>query len=95
MYWDTKFPRLVTCDQAKELADAGRLPLVGVCDITCDLHGSVEFLTVRNRCEGFVFLVGDFVVAAAAAAVVISSGSVCSAYYGVISALSIACDRIV
>ena len=49
MYWDNTFPRLVTCDQAKELASEGRLPLLGVCDITCDLRGSVEFLTVRWR----------------------------------------------
>jgi hypothetical protein len=46
MYWDSSFPRLVTNAQAKDLALEGRLPLLGVCDITCDLHGSVEFLTV-------------------------------------------------
>jgi hypothetical protein len=46
MYWDSSFPRLVTCAQAKDLALEKRLPLIGVCDITCDLHGSVEFLTV-------------------------------------------------
>ena len=41
MFWDYKFPRVLTCEQMKSLD--GRL--VGVCDITCDYKGSVEFLT--------------------------------------------------
>ena len=52
MYWDAGFPRLVTIDQARELRQDGRLPLLGVCDITCDLRGSVEFLTVRPPPSG-------------------------------------------
>jgi hypothetical protein len=48
MYWDPSYPRLVTIEQAREMAAAGRLPLRGVCDITCDLRGSVEFLTVSR-----------------------------------------------
>jgi alpha-aminoadipic semialdehyde synthase len=49
MYWDNSFPRLVSIRQANELHSAGRLPLLGVCDITCDLRGSVEFLTVGRQ----------------------------------------------
>lgn len=44
MYWDPKFPRMITCDQVKELALAKKLRLMGICDITCDLDGSIEFL---------------------------------------------------
>jgi alpha-aminoadipic semialdehyde synthase len=44
MYWEPRFPRLLTCAQAKHLADQGRLRLIGVCDITCDFQGSIEFL---------------------------------------------------
>jgi alpha-aminoadipic semialdehyde synthase len=44
MYWEECFPRLVTTRQARDLHAAGRLRLVGVCDISCDLRGSVELL---------------------------------------------------
>mmetsp|Transcript_20531 Transcript_20531/g.17926 ORF Transcript_20531/g.17926 Transcript_20531/m.17926 type:complete len:553 (+) Transcript_20531:78-1736(+) len=52
MYWDPKFPRMITCDQIKDLALEKRLRLMGICDITCDLEGSIEFLrqyTVIDR----------------------------------------------
>lgn len=44
MYWEARFPRLVTVKQAAALHAARRLRLLGVCDITCDFQGSVEFL---------------------------------------------------
>jgi len=48
MYWEPRFPRLVSVKQAKALKAAGSLPLLGVCDISCDFQGSVEFLKVRQ-----------------------------------------------
>jgi alpha-aminoadipic semialdehyde synthase len=44
MYWDSKYPRLITKQQMKEHMDAGASKFIGVADITCDLQGSVEFL---------------------------------------------------
>eukprot|EP00744_Colponema_vietnamica_P005120 GILI01007532.1.p1 GENE.GILI01007532.1~~GILI01007532.1.p1 ORF type:complete len:612 (-),score=169.44 GILI01007532.1:358-2103(-) len=44
MYWDRRFPRLLSCDQIADLESSGRNRLLGVCDITCDFEGSVEFL---------------------------------------------------
>jgi len=44
MYWERKFPRIVTDEQIQELVNKGRSRLLGVCDITCDFQGSVEFL---------------------------------------------------
>jgi alpha-aminoadipic semialdehyde synthase len=44
MYWAPQFPRLVTVAQAQAAQRAGALRLMGVCDITCDFAGSVEFL---------------------------------------------------
>ena len=41
---DSRFPRLVSCRQARELGAAGRLRLAGVCDVSCDLRGSIELL---------------------------------------------------
>lgn len=45
MYWDARFPQLVTLRQARELIDQDRFPLVVVGDVSCDIRGSVEFLS--------------------------------------------------
>jgi alpha-aminoadipic semialdehyde synthase len=47
IYWEPKYPRLVTCQQIRELfgqAERPRLRVTG--DITCDIDGSIE-CTVR------------------------------------------------
>jgi len=44
MYWDARYPRLVTTAQINRLHAGGTLRLIGICDISCDLEGSVEFL---------------------------------------------------
>lgn len=41
IYWDARYPRLLTNEQARALAP-GRL--VGVADISCDVEGSLEFM---------------------------------------------------
>eukprot|EP00300_Choanocystis_sp_HF-7_P012612 c17957_g1_i1.p1 GENE.c17957_g1_i1~~c17957_g1_i1.p1 ORF type:complete len:1041 (+),score=246.16 c17957_g1_i1:38-3160(+) len=51
MYWDQRFPRLVTVEQAQELAKEGKLRLLMDADLTCDLRGSVEFLTQSTSIE--------------------------------------------
>eukprot|EP00997_Jenningsia_sp_PLL12_P007097 NODE_36_length_3177_cov_42.703964_g32_i0.p1 GENE.NODE_36_length_3177_cov_42.703964_g32_i0~~NODE_36_length_3177_cov_42.703964_g32_i0.p1 ORF type:complete len:795 (+),score=226.60 NODE_36_length_3177_cov_42.703964_g32_i0:617-3001(+) len=45
MYWEPRFPRLLSTTQAKELHREGRLPLMALGDITCDPEGSIEFFT--------------------------------------------------
>ena len=44
MYWEQRFPRLLTVAQARALQRTGNLRLLGVCDISCDFQGSIEFL---------------------------------------------------
>lgn len=45
MYWERRFPRLLTKQQLRELAgQAGGMKLLGVADITCDVEGSIECL---------------------------------------------------
>jgi alpha-aminoadipic semialdehyde synthase len=56
MYWDQKFPRLITSAQIKELALAKNLRLFGVCDITCDLEGSIDFLKFFTSIDEPFFL---------------------------------------
>ena len=52
MYWEPRFPRLLTTSQARELLEQDRLPLLCLGDITCDPGGSVEFFvkatTIQN-----------------------------------------------
>ncbi|CAI5984613.1 unnamed protein product, partial [Closterium sp. NIES-64] len=58
MYWEHRFPRLLSNEQLKALATAtdseGKavpMRLVGVADITCDVGGSVESLTHSTEIE--------------------------------------------
>ncbi|GJP59146.1 hypothetical protein CLOP_g8444 [Closterium sp. NIES-67] len=58
MYWEHRFPRLLSNEQLKALATAkdeqGQavpMRLVGVADITCDVGGSVESLTHSTEIE--------------------------------------------
>jgi alpha-aminoadipic semialdehyde synthase len=44
MYWDAKYPRLLTLDQAEELETKRPGQFKMVADISCDIKGSVEFL---------------------------------------------------
>ncbi|KAL1219562.1 Alpha-aminoadipic semialdehyde synthase [Cardamine amara subsp. amara] len=43
MYWEKRFPRLLSIRQLQDLTTQG-CPLVGICDITCDIGGSIEFV---------------------------------------------------
>lgn len=43
MYWEKRFPRLLTINQLQDLMSKG-CPLVGISDITCDIGGSIEFV---------------------------------------------------
>ncbi|ESQ53839.1 hypothetical protein EUTSA_v10024287mg [Eutrema salsugineum] len=43
MYWEKRFPRLLSIKQIQDLTKKG-CPLVGICDITCDIGGSIEFV---------------------------------------------------
>ncbi|KAL0346824.1 UNVERIFIED_CONTAM: Alpha-aminoadipic semialdehyde synthase [Sesamum calycinum] len=43
MYWERRFPRLLTTTQLQDLLQKG-CPLVGISDITCDVGGSIEFV---------------------------------------------------
>jgi len=51
-YWEPRFPRLLSLDQARDLHHKGRLPLIALGDITCDIGGSIEFFekatTIQN-----------------------------------------------
>lgn len=43
MYWERRFPRLLSRMQLQDLIRKG-CPLVGICDISCDIGGSIEIV---------------------------------------------------
>jgi len=56
MYWEPKFPTLITREQIKYLAEVKKLRLIGICDVTCDIEGSIEFLTEYTTIDRPFFL---------------------------------------
>jgi len=53
MFWNNTHPKLITKDKAKEMCLNKKWRPFGICDVTCDLHGSIEllqkFTTIDNR----------------------------------------------
>lgn len=43
IYWEARFPRLITKEALKAAAQAGKSRFMGVCDISADAEGSIEF----------------------------------------------------
>ncbi|TPX35462.1 hypothetical protein SmJEL517_g02078 [Synchytrium microbalum] len=56
IYWDPRFPRLLTNEQARDLALEGRLPLLTIADISCDINGSIEFMSHATSTDNPFFL---------------------------------------
>ncbi|MEO0086062.1 MAG: bifunctional lysine ketoglutarate reductase /saccharopine dehydrogenase family protein [candidate division WOR-3 bacterium] len=57
IYWDARYPRLVTLDWLKQAFSASEMPrLQGIGDISCDIGGSVES-TVKATSPGAPFYV--------------------------------------
>ena len=50
MYWDNRYPRLITLEQYKRMQQ-NNAPLLAVADITCDVKGSVEMLQKSTSIE--------------------------------------------
>lgn len=44
MYWNHKFPKIISNDEASTFSRNKRFRLVGICDITCDINGSIELM---------------------------------------------------
>jgi alpha-aminoadipic semialdehyde synthase len=51
MYWDQRYPRLLTKAQIKDLYDKGNNSLLALADISCDIGGSVEFMSKSTSIE--------------------------------------------
>ncbi len=60
MYWDERFPRIVTKEYLKELYSAGTPKLTVIGDITCDPDGSIECTHKGTEIEDPVFVYNPF-----------------------------------
>lgn len=58
IYWDARYPRLVTRDALRRLTEAGALRLQVIGDVSCDIEGSVE-ITVKTTDPGQPVFVYD------------------------------------
>jgi len=56
MYWDHRFPRIITINQMKELVEQKRSRLIAVGDISCDTMGSIEFLLKTTSIDQPLFI---------------------------------------
>lgn len=56
MYWDTKYPRIVTKDFLEELYASGEPKLKVIGDVTCDPDGSIECTHKGTEIENPVFV---------------------------------------
>jgi len=43
IYWEAKYPRLITKKGLKKAVESGKNRLMGVTDISADYEGSIEF----------------------------------------------------
>eukprot|EP01113_Clastostelium_recurvatum_P037851 TRINITY_DN5577_c0_g1_i1.p1 TRINITY_DN5577_c0_g1~~TRINITY_DN5577_c0_g1_i1.p1 ORF type:complete len:984 (+),score=240.38 TRINITY_DN5577_c0_g1_i1:48-2954(+) len=56
MYWETRFPRLITIQQMADLDERGAHRLLGVADISADIQGSLEFLMKATSIDQPLFV---------------------------------------
>jgi alpha-aminoadipic semialdehyde synthase len=56
MYWDLKYPRILTKDYIADLYKNGEPKLKVIGDVTCDPDGSVEFMHKGTKIEDPVFV---------------------------------------
>ncbi|BBH08146.1 lysine-ketoglutarate reductase/saccharopine dehydrogenase bifunctional enzyme [Prunus dulcis] len=54
MYWEKRFPRLLSTKQFQDLMRKGR-KLIGISDITCDIGGSIEFVNQTTSIDSPFF----------------------------------------
>jgi saccharopine dehydrogenase (NAD+, L-lysine forming) len=56
MYWDNRYPTLVSKDAIEKLYDANDMKLTVIGDVTCDPDGSIEFTHKGTEIEDPVFV---------------------------------------
>jgi saccharopine dehydrogenase (NAD+, L-lysine forming) len=60
MYWDARYPRIVTKDYLEKAFKAGRPKLTVIGDVTCDPDGSIEITHHGTEIEDPIFVYNPF-----------------------------------
>jgi alpha-aminoadipic semialdehyde synthase len=58
VYWEAKYPRILTIDELREAKEQNMSKLLGVTDISADYQGSLEFTSEFTSIES-PFLLWD------------------------------------
>ncbi|KAJ3014576.1 hypothetical protein HKX48_005081 [Thoreauomyces humboldtii] len=56
IFWDARYPRLLTNDQATKLANEDRLNILSIADVSCDINGSLEFMGRSSTIDNPYFM---------------------------------------
>jgi alpha-aminoadipic semialdehyde synthase len=56
MYWDSRFPKLITKDYLKKLYSKGKPKLIVIGDISCDIDGSIESTIESTAIEKPIYI---------------------------------------
>lgn len=51
IYWEEKYPRLLTREQFKQLKSEKECKLLSIADISCDIDGSIEFMNKASTID--------------------------------------------
>ncbi len=60
MYWDKRYPRILSKDYIEKLYSAGNPKLLVIGDVTCDQDGSIEFTHKGTKIDDPVFVYNPF-----------------------------------
>lgn len=59
IYWEPKYPRILTRQDAERLANNPQSKLVSIADISCDINGSIEITHKASKIEDPFFYFGS------------------------------------
>lgn len=60
MYWDERYPKLITKEQLKRHFDLGEPKLMAIGDITCDVDGSIESTVKATEIQDPIYVYNPF-----------------------------------
>jgi alpha-aminoadipic semialdehyde synthase len=56
IFWDSHYPRLLSISEIKALSESNRLPLLTLSDVSCDINGSMEFMSKASTIDNPFFM---------------------------------------
>jgi alpha-aminoadipic semialdehyde synthase len=60
IFWDSRFPRLLTVEETRKLAESNHLPLLTLADVSCDINGSFEFMGKASTSDDPYYMYDPF-----------------------------------